>query len=57
MYADDTKQFCDITGTTVNEHLWNLELCKINDWLLQNELSLNVNKTTHGFHSHNKTVL
>ena len=58
MYADDSTLFCDITGTPADEHLLNLELCKINDWLSANKLSLNVNKTKlMVFHYFNKTVL
>ena len=39
-------------------NLLNLELCKINDWLVANKLSLNVNETKcMVFHSFNKTVL
>ena len=45
MYADDTTLFCDITETPVDEHLLNLELCKINDWLSANKVSLHVNTT------------
>ena len=49
MYADDTTLFCNITETPAAEHLLNLELCKINDWLSANKLSLNVNKTKPWF--------
>ena len=45
MYADDTTLFCDINGNPADEHLLNMELCKITDWLSANKLSLNVNKT------------
>ena len=58
MYADDTTLFCDITGTPAHEHLLNLELCKISDWLSANKLSLNVNKTKlMVFHYFNQTLL
>ena len=33
MYADDTTLFCDINGNSADEHLLNMELCKITDWL------------------------
>ena len=57
-YIYDTTLFGDITGTPADEHLLNLELCKINDWLVANKLSLNVNKTEcMVFHSFKKTVL
>ena len=55
MYADDTTQFCDINGNPADEHLLNMELCKITDWLSANKLSLNVNKTKCMiFHSEKK---
>ena len=58
MYADDTTLFCDINGNPADEHLLNMELCKITDWLSANKLSLNVNKTKCMiFHSDKKTVL
>ena len=58
MYADDTTLFCDINGNPADEHLLNMELCKITDWLSENKLSLNVNKTKCMiFHSYKKTVL
>ena len=54
MYADDTTLFCDITRTPADEHLLNLELCKINDWLSANKLYLNESKTKLlVFHSYN----
>ena len=58
MYADDTTLFCDINGNPADEHLLNMESCKITDWLSANKLSLNVNKTKCMiFHSDKKTVL
>ena len=58
MYADDTTLICDINGNPADEHLLNMELCKITDWLSANKLSLNVNKTKCMiFHSDKKTVL
>ena len=58
MYADDTTLFCDINGNPAKEHLLNMELCKITDWLSANKLSLNVNITKCMiFHSDKKTVL
>ena len=45
MYADDTTLFCDINGNPADEHVLNMELCKITHWLSANKLSLNVNKT------------
>ena len=45
MYADDTTLFCDINGNSADEHLLNVELCKITGWPSANKLSLNVNKT------------
>ena len=57
MYADDTTLICDINGNPADEHLLNMELCKITDWLSANKLSLNVNKTKCIiFHSDKKTV-
>ena len=58
MYADDTTLFCDINGNPADEHLLNMELCKITDWLSANKLSLNVNKKICMiFHSDENTVL
>ena len=58
MYADDTTLICDINGNPADEHLLNMELCKITDWLSANKLSLNANKTKCMiFHSDKKTVL
>ena len=58
MYADDTTRFCDINGNPADEHLLNMELYKITDWLSANKLSLNDNKTKCMiFHSDKKTVL
>ena len=33
MYADDTPLFCDINRNPADEHLLDVELCKIVDWL------------------------
>ena len=58
MYADDTTLFCDINGNPADEHVLNTELCKITDWLSENKLSLNVNKTKGMvFHSDKKKIL
>ena len=58
MYADDTTLFRDINGNPADEHLLNMELRKITNWLSANKLSLNVNKTKCMiFHSDKKTVL
>ena len=58
MYADDTTLFCDINGNPADEHLLNMELCKITEWLSANKLSLNVNDTKCMiFYSDKKTVL
>ena len=58
MYADDTTLICDINGNPADEHLLNMEICKITDWLSANKLSLNVNKTKCMiFHSDKNTVL
>ena len=58
MFADDTTLFCVINGNPADEHLLNMDLCKITDWLSANNLSLNVNKTKCMiFHSDKKTVL
>ena len=45
MYADDTTLLCDLNDDNDIETLINDELCKITNWLLANQLSLNVNKT------------
>ena len=58
MYADDITLFCDINGNPADEHLLNVELCKITNWLSANKLSLNVTKIKCMiFHSDKKTVL
>ena len=58
MYADNTTLYCDINGNPADEHLLNMELCKITDWLTANKLSLNVNKTKCMiFHSDKNTIL
>ena len=36
MYEDDTTIFCDITWNPVDEHLLNVENCKITVWLAAN---------------------
>ena len=57
MYSDDTTLFCDINGNPADEHLLNMELYKITDWLSANKLFPNVNKTKCMiFHSDKKTV-
>ena len=45
MYADDTSLLCDLNNDNDIETLIHDELCKITNWLLANQLSLNVNKT------------
>ena len=45
MYADDTTLLCDLKNDNDIETLIHDELCKITNWLLANQLSLNVNKT------------
>ena len=45
MYADDTTLLCDLNNDNDIETLINDELCKITNWLLANQLSLNVKKT------------
>ena len=58
MYADDTTLFCDINGNPADEHLLNMDLCKITDWLSANKLSLKVNKTKCMiFHSDKKNSI
>ena len=42
MYADDTTLLCDLNYHKDIETLINDELCKITNWLLANQLSLNV---------------
>ena len=57
MYADDTTLFCDINSIPDVEHPLNAELSKISDWLADNKLSLNANKTKFMvFHSDKKPV-
>ena len=46
MYADDTTLYCYINNANTDIIL-NNELCKINDWLPSNKLSLNVKKTKY----------
>ena len=58
MYADDTTLLCDLNNDNDIETLINDELCKITNWLLANQLSLNVNKTKcMVFHSGRKHVV
>ena len=58
MYADDTTLLCDLNNDNDIETLINDELCKITNWLLANQLSLNVNKTKFMvFHSDRKHVV
>ena len=58
MFADDTTLYCDIHGVPNIQHLLNVELFKISDWLAANKLSLNVSKTKLMiFHSNKKKVL
>ena len=57
MYADDTTLLCDLNDNDI-ETLIDDELCKITNWLLANQLSLNVNKTKFiVFHSGRKHVV
>ena len=58
MYADDTTLLCDLNVDNDIETLINDELCKITNWILANQLSLNVNKTKFiVFHSGRKHVV
>ena len=58
MYPDDTTLFRDTNWNAAKEHLLNIELCKITDWLSANKLPLNVNKTKCMiFYSDKKTIL
>ena len=58
MYGDDTTLLCDLNDDNDIETLINDELCKITNWLLANQLSLNVNKTKFMvFHSDRKHVV
>ena len=58
MYADDTTLLCDLNNDNDIETLINDELCKITNWLLANQLSLNVNKTKFMvFHSGRRHVV
>ena len=45
MYADDITLLCDLNNDNDIATLINDELCKITNWLLANQLSLDVNKT------------
>ena len=49
MYADDTTLSCCIDKINKNEKniILNKELLNVNNWLISNELSLNVNKTKY----------
>ena len=58
MYADDTTLLCDLNNDNDIETLINDELCKITNWSLANQLSLNVNKTKFMvFHSSRRHVV
>ena len=58
MYADDSTLLCDLNNDNDIETLINDELRKITNWLLANQLSLNVNKTKFiVFHSGRKHVV
>ena len=57
-YADDTTLLCDLNNDNDIETSINDELCKITNWLLVNQLSLNVKKTKFMvFHSGRKHVV
>ena len=58
MHANDTTLLCDLNNDNGIETLMNDKLCKITNWLLANQLSLNVNKTKFMvFHSGRKHVV
>ena len=58
MYADNTTLLCDLNNDNDIETLINDELCKITNWLLANQLSLNFNKTKFMvFHSGRRHVV
>ena len=47
MYADDTALSCcvDTIQSNNNDRVINMELTKVNNWMVSNKLSLNINKT------------
>ena len=53
LFADDKNLFCSDNNIRTLFETANQELNQINDWLLANKLSLNVEKTKHMlFHKH-----
>jgi len=59
MYADDTTLSCCIDKLEQPErvNILNRELLNVNNWLISNELSLNINKTKYMiYYKHPKTV-
>ena len=54
-FADDTCLFLKDKSKVTLTDTTNLELSKISDWLVSNELSLNVTKSNFLYFSHNKT--
>ena len=49
MYADDTTLSCYVDTIQSNDknRVINTELSKVNNWLVSNKLSLNINITTY----------
>ena len=49
MYADDTTLSCCVGTIQSNDkdRVVNTELSKVNNWLVSNKLSLNINKTKY----------
>ena len=49
MYADDTTLSCcvDTIRSNDKDRVINTELSKVNNWLVSNKLSLNINKTKY----------
>ena len=57
LFADDTHIFFQDSSLVKIEKTVNKELCKINDWLIVNRLSLNISKTNFViFHPFNKPL-
>ena len=57
LFADDTNMYFEHKSLSKLEHIINKELRKINDWLIINRLSLNIQKTNFVvFHPYNKPL-
>ena len=56
MFADDTNVFCSDTDTNRLNRTVNRELLKVNNWLLVNKLSLNLQKTHYLMFTRKKIV-